>query len=71
MQTELITKKRPSHIIWQVIGDKDNAFWHRVGAAWPHRDGKGLFLKFDAHPVVGRTVIREVTDKATKNGDGR
>lgn len=64
------TKKTPSHIIWQVIGEKDKARWIRVGAAWTHRDGKGQLLIFDSYPVVGRTVLREVTkdDTATENG---
>ena len=51
--------KRPSHIIWQVIGEGDKGHWTRVGAAWPNRDGKGLNLKFDAFPLSGRTVVRE------------
>lgn len=55
--------KRPTHVIWQVIGETDKARWIRVGAAWANRDGKGLTLKFDAYPVAGRTVIREITDK--------
>jgi hypothetical protein len=55
--------KRPTHAIYQVIGENDKARWIRVGAAWTNRDGKGFTLKFDAYPVVGRTVLREFTDK--------
>lgn len=54
--------KRPTHAIYQVIGEADKARWIRVGAGWTNRDGKGLSLKFDAYPVVGRTVIREITE---------
>lgn len=50
--------KRPTHIIWQVIGEGDDAFWNRVGAAWENRDGQGLSCRFDAYPIAGRTVIR-------------
>jgi hypothetical protein len=53
--------KRPSHAIFQVIGEKDKARWLRVGAGWTNKDGKGLLLVFDAYPVVGRTIIREIT----------
>lgn len=54
--------KRPSYIIWQVVGEGDQARWIRVGAAWTNKDNKGLTLKFDAYPVVGRTVIREMIE---------
>lgn len=50
---------RPTHIIWQVLGEGDKACWNRIGAGWPNRDGKGLTLKFDALPLDGRVVVRE------------
>ncbi len=51
--------KRPTHVIWQVIGEGDKSRWTRIGAGWPNRDGKGLSLKFDAYPLSGRIVVRE------------
>lgn len=63
------TKRPPSHAIYTVIGDDDTARWVRVGAAWPNRDGKGLNLIFDAYPVVGRIVLREIDYEA--KGEGR
>lgn len=51
--------KRPTHIIWQVIGEGDKGHWTRIGAAWPNSDGKGFSLKFDAFPLAGRIVLRE------------
>lgn len=51
--------KRPTHIVWQVLGEGDKARWIRIGAGWPNRDGKGLSLKFDAYPINGRIVVRE------------
>jgi hypothetical protein len=54
---------RPTHAIWQVNGEGDKARWTRVGAAWLHKDGKGTNLKFDAFPMSGRVVIREVTEQ--------
>jgi len=56
------TKHPPTHTIWQVIGEKEKARWIRIGARWTNRDGKGFTLKFDAYPVAGRTLIREITD---------
>lgn len=60
---------RPTHAIFQVIGEGDKARWIRIGAAWANRDGKGFNLKFDAYPVSGRTVIREVQEE-TRDEDG-
>lgn len=54
---------RPTHAIWQVNGEGDKARWTRVGAAWMHKDLKGANLKFDAFPMSGRVVIREITEQ--------
>jgi hypothetical protein len=62
--------KRPSHAIYQVIGEDNKARWIRVGAAWSNKDGKGFTLKFDAYPVVGRTVIREMPEQDASAGNG-
>jgi hypothetical protein len=55
--------KHPSHAIYQVIGEGDKSRWVRVGTAWTNRDGKGFNLKFDAYPVVGRTMLREFREQ--------
>ena len=59
----------PSHKVFVVEDreegepvDEDNKpFWTRVGAAWPHKDGKGLNIQL-AHglSVSGRVVLREL-----------
>lgn len=61
---------RPSHTIFQVIGEGEKARWLPIGAAWTNRDGKGLTCSFDALPVTGRTVIREAkaSDEAQEKG---
>lgn len=64
--TDKTETKRPTHLIWQVIGENKKARWIRCGAAWKNRDGKGFTLKFDAYPVAGRTVIREFTDRPVR-----
>ena len=55
--------KRPTHIIWQVIGEGDDAFWNRIGAGWANKDGQGISLRFDAYPIAGRPVIRVNREK--------
>ncbi len=61
--------KKPTHAIYQVIGDGDNAKWFRVGSAWMHKDLKGANLKFDSFPLSGRTVLREINE--TDNADAQ
>jgi hypothetical protein len=56
--------KRPSHAIYQVIGEKDEARWIRVGSAWTNNDSRGFNLVFDAYPVIGRTVVRKIDYEA-------
>ena len=61
----------PSHAIFQVLGEGDNARWIRVGAAWSNKDGKGFSMRFDAFPVTGRTVMREIADTEEKDRGAR
>lgn len=62
--------KAPTHTIFQVIGEGEQARWIRIGAGWANKDGKGLSLRFDAYPATGRTVIRENADD-TANARGQ
>lgn len=62
------TKNRPSHAIFQVTGEDDKARWTRIGAAWTNRDGKGFTCVFDAIPMTGRTVIREMREQDETGG---
>jgi hypothetical protein len=59
-------QERPSHkafVVENREGDDEQqgGFWTRIGAAWPHKDGKGLNLVLSALPVGGRIVLREYT----------
>jgi hypothetical protein len=37
------TEKQPRpHGVYVAEGEGDKAFWTRIGAAWPHDDGKGF-----------------------------
>lgn len=59
------TNTRPAFSVYTVVKDKEGAdpFWTNVGAAFPHKDGKGYNLKLRALPVDGRLVLREYQDK--------
>jgi hypothetical protein len=59
--------ERPSHKCF-VVEDREGAggkeaFWTRIGSAWPHKDGKGFNLQLSALPAGGgRMVMREIAD---------
>lgn len=73
MENKMTDKEpnRPTHIIYQVVGDGDAAFWNRIGAAWTNRDGKGLSCRFDAFPITGRTVIRVNEETPAARDEGK
>jgi hypothetical protein len=54
----------PTHIVYQVLdreGDQ-SAIWTRIGAAWPHSDGKGFNITLTALPVDGRLSVRVASE---------
>ena len=62
--TNTETPNRPTHRVFAIkkISDDKNR-WTEIGAAWPHRDGKGYNVKFDYFPLNGaEIVIREPRD---------
>ena len=65
---------KPSHKVF-VVEDREgegvdnDAFWTRIGSAWPHKDGKGLNLVLSALPINGRLVLREYTPEDEKKDD--
>ncbi|MHA6298744.1 hypothetical protein [Devosia sp. CAU 1758] len=71
MTTTVTEHNRPTHVVWQVIGEEDNTFWNRIGAGWANKDGKGISIVLDAAPLHGRIVIREVSEQDSQNGDGK
>lgn len=55
--------KAPAFQAWHVTNKGDNSFWTKVGAAWPHRDGKGLSLQLSVIPMNGQIVLRQPLPK--------
>jgi hypothetical protein len=51
--------KTPAYIAWNVTGKDDKTFWQKIGACWPHQDGKGLSLQLEVLPINGRIVLRK------------
>lgn len=58
-QNENTAKKTPAFIAYHVP-ERDGAPWVRLGAAWPHKDGKGFDLSLELIPVgTGRITLRQ------------
>lgn len=58
----------PTHSVFLVkdlpsAGEEKKGFWTKIGAAWEHKDGKGLNIILDAVPVDGRLVVRKREEK--------
>lgn len=48
----------PSHRIYAVSSSNaEKATWQEIGAAWPHKDGKGFNLQFAARPLEGAAIV--------------
>jgi len=39
-------------------GENEDPFWLKIGAAWAHKDGKGLNITLSALPPDNRLVLR-------------
>ena len=50
---------RPSHSVYVVEGEGDNAYWTKLGSAWSHEDGDGFNIQLTAIPLTGRLVVRK------------
>jgi len=63
-------KQKPTHELFAVKdGAEGKAFWTKIGAAWPHKDGNGFSLKFASYPAAGQTVqLRIIKAKGEKGG---
>lgn len=61
-------KKIPSHEVYHVRnwkgqdGASQRGTWTKVGACWPHKDGKGYDLVFDV-PVHAERLVARVREE--------
>ena len=53
--------RKPTHRLYRVLGDGDQAIWTPIGAAWPNKDGMGFSISCDAIPLQGRLMMRAIT----------
>ena len=52
----------PTHNVYTVTGEPENAIWTKVGAAWSHKDNKGMTQSISLLGLQTKLVIREVKD---------
>ncbi len=62
----MTTNSAPSHNVFTVEdrGDDDDPFWLKIGAAWPHKDGRGFNITLSALPPNNRLVLRVPSEMA-------
>ena len=55
----------PTHNVFTVEdrGEGEDPFWLKIGAAWPHKDGKGFNITLSALPPDNRLVLRVPTEQ--------
>jgi hypothetical protein len=60
---ETTASKSPSHIAYQVRDrEGQKGIFTRIGAAWPHKDGKGFNVQLEAVPLDGRITFRVLSE---------
>lgn len=62
-ETQPTASKAPTHIAYQVRDGKEKGFFTRIGAAWPHKDGKGFNIQLDCMPLDGSITLRLASEK--------
>lgn len=56
--------KAPTHEVFNVLGDGDDAKWTKIGVGWQHKNGDGLNLAINCIPKQeGRTVVRKIVPR--------
>ena len=66
----MATSSAPTHNVYTVEdrGEGEDPFWLKIGAAWPHKDGRGYNITLSALPLDNRLVLRvpaEGTEETT------
>ena len=57
--TNETSTNRPTHRVFAVTKKPkaDKGIWTPIGAAWPHRDGKGFNLPFAFMPIKEAEIV--------------
>jgi hypothetical protein len=66
MSNEQTAKAFPTHRIYAVSKDGEKTRWTEIGAAWPHKDGKGFQLKYTACPLGDAEIVLRAVEAKTE-----
>ena len=56
--------RKPQFIAYNVQESKDGkGFFHKIGAAWPHKDGEGYDVQLESLPMDGRVTLRTLREE--------
>lgn len=59
--------KQPTHNVFFIKDNKDGEqFWQKVGAAWEHKDRKGMTQKIDFFGFNVELVVRGANEQTNK-----
>lgn len=61
-ESQTPTSNSPTHVAYQVRDGNSKGFWHRIGAAWAHKDGKGFNIELTCVPLDGKITLRVATE---------
>ena len=62
--SETTTAKKPAFIAYSVRErEGKKARFTEIGVAFPHKDGKGFDILYDAIPLSGRITLRVPSEK--------
>lgn len=61
---------QPTFVAYSVIerAKGKEPHWHRIGAAWRHKEGEGFSLQLDSLPLDGRITLLPPKAKADAEG---
>jgi len=63
-ESKMASKTKPAYRAFTVVKNGNgDSYWHQIGAAWHHEDGKGVSVKLFAVPMDGQVVLRDVAEK--------
>ena len=62
MSNQPKSSSKPTHRVYAVSKRGEKSHWQEIGAAWGHRDGKGMNLKLDYLPLNGAELVLRIPD---------
>ncbi len=62
-------KNYPSHDVFVVVGDKDDAEWTKVGAAWPTKNAGGFTINIQPGIAVSGRLVLKTYEPKKKNAE--